>query len=258
MTPGAPSDGKDLLTGSSKTNMNLAVLRRNTEDVSMSLDKLLQTLQFQPNTVQWGAMLDEFSVANMKLAKVREQLRPMLKHYAVHPTTLTQQNAEVVPLLLATKLLPEMEEEEARILGEHGGAAASSTVEGGQFLQLQEKMDNLNGIVLFLTRAQEEANSGLLDPRGTVRSKMKDESLKLGKAIDKVRERLQAARGGVILGQRHARGRGAARGGSRSGRSKSQSDVMLAAMLTGEGLREEQRRRWEGRGEEEEDIRGAR
>lgn len=61
-------------------------------DAIKSMDAILGTLHF--HSVQWGPMLDQFAVLNVKLARMQEQLRPLLKHYAVYPTALTQGNAE--------------------------------------------------------------------------------------------------------------------------------------------------------------------
>ena len=69
-------------------------LRQHTKDVHKTIDQLVKTLQLQPDKVQWGHMLDQFSVANIQLAKMKQQLRPLLKSYAVHPKMLTQSNAD--------------------------------------------------------------------------------------------------------------------------------------------------------------------
>lgn len=61
-------------------------------DAIKSLDAILNTLQF--HSVQWGPMLDQFAVFNVKLARMQEQLRPLLRHYVVYPTAITQGNAE--------------------------------------------------------------------------------------------------------------------------------------------------------------------
>ncbi|GMH39950.1 hypothetical protein BSKO_07854 [Bryopsis sp. KO-2023] len=230
---GGDDELKKVLMGSSKTSMNLALFKQRTEDVCKSLDAILTTLQF--HQVQWGPMLDQFSVCNVKMARMREQLRPLLQHYAVHPTALTQENAEGMHLLLATKLLAEMEEEEVEMLEEMGVGGADAQLES-HFVRISEQVDNLNGIVSHLTIKSEIPESGMLDSRGSVRMKVNENSRKIVRTVAKLREKKPAP--GPM--KRAGRPGGTGKGGKSQG-SKSKPDsreILLNAMLTGEGLRD--------------------
>lgn len=182
-------------------------------------------------------MLDQFAVFNVKLARMKEQLRPLLKHYVLHPTILTQENAEgvelfqlsghvlgliwtillpvfgtkfqmracqpycqirieigfqkstviltclsdsletskskfcfpcsfpVMHLLLATKLLPEMEEEESKILMEQGLYAGHDLSIEDLFVQMSKQLERHNRMINHLTIKSEITGSGLLDQK---------------------------------------------------------------------------------------------
>lgn len=60
--------------------------------------------------------LDKFAVFNTVWQQTLDELRPLLRHYAVRPLAVNQSTAALVPIQMATKPLPGMEAEEAKSL----------------------------------------------------------------------------------------------------------------------------------------------
>lgn len=55
---------------------------------------------------------------NVQWQQLELELRPLLRHYVAHPISVNQSNAPILPIMLASKPLPEMEEGEAELTGE--------------------------------------------------------------------------------------------------------------------------------------------
>eukprot|EP00742_Colponemidia_sp_Colp-10_P004149 GILJ01004427.1.p1 GENE.GILJ01004427.1~~GILJ01004427.1.p1 ORF type:complete len:230 (-),score=33.37 GILJ01004427.1:330-1019(-) len=65
---------------------------------------------------QWTALLDHYKVVSAQLLSLNAELRPLLEHFVLLPDGLVHQDPLLVPNLLSTKMLPEMEEKEAEVL----------------------------------------------------------------------------------------------------------------------------------------------
>lgn len=230
----APGPADTLLMGPQSTQLNLRSVRVRAEELRRTIDQLLHTLQFAPASLQWWApfaltqisnthfdrslphptpppsfpsrcrsdALDKFAVLNVQLQHMETQLRPLLQHYVVHPRSVNQTNAPVLPIMLATKLLPEQEAEREAALAGDAAAVAAAAAEG---------IAALNAAVEAVAQA-----GGLLDARGSRRRQ-------LTAAVKAAAEPRSA---GVGLEASHAPGPAAP-----------PPDVLLAAVSYGAGLR---------------------
>jgi len=93
-----------------------------------SLDAVLTTLATRAHVVNWGHVLEQFSMINSQLESLREQLgRPALAAFWAHPSRVESADAQRdLPVLLASSLLPEMAAADAEAL-----ASAAEAVGGG-------------------------------------------------------------------------------------------------------------------------------
>uniref|UniRef100_A0A061QRA6 Mediator of RNA polymerase II transcription subunit 8 n=1 Tax=Tetraselmis sp. GSL018 TaxID=582737 RepID=A0A061QRA6_9CHLO len=80
---------KHLLLSSNREGMNLAQFRAKANELRQSLEQILNTLHVCPDKIEWAAALDHFSVLNVQYYNLVGQLRPMLKHWAVHPKVMS-------------------------------------------------------------------------------------------------------------------------------------------------------------------------
>ncbi|CAI5508019.1 unnamed protein product [Closterium sp. Naga37s-1] len=97
------------------------------------------------------------SVVSAGLYSLVDDVMPMLRSFAVCPATVTAHNAAVLPIMLSSKLLPEMEVEgRAREEALRGPLAALPVAQQLELLQLQAKMVDV---------ACERAEKVILDAR---------------------------------------------------------------------------------------------
>lgn len=84
----------------------------------------------------------------------------MLHHFVVHPKSVNQSNAPVLPIMLATKLLPEQEAQQTALLEQRKNI--SSSIE-----EYTAKIAEINALIDSIT-----LSGGILDPKGTLRTKL--------------------------------------------------------------------------------------
>ncbi|KDD73284.1 hypothetical protein H632_c2344p0 [Helicosporidium sp. ATCC 50920] len=104
------------LMGAEKSQMNLAKLRSRALDLRRHVEEMLFVLHSSADRMTWTWALDKFAVFNTVWQQTLDELRPLLRHYAVRPLAVNQSTAALVPIQMATKPLPGMEAEEAKSL----------------------------------------------------------------------------------------------------------------------------------------------
>jgi len=68
---------------------------------------------------QWPDILEQFSVLSSQCSSLSKEIDPILEHFVSFPSAIDQALPNQVPELLATKALPEMEEEEKKQIEEY-------------------------------------------------------------------------------------------------------------------------------------------
>lgn len=94
---------------------------------------------------------------NVQLQYLSAQLRPLLHHYVVHPKSVNQTNAPILPIMLASKLLPEQDAERDALMS---GSRLSPE-------ECAQQTATLNAIIDGLT-----LGGGVLDTKGPTRVRM--------------------------------------------------------------------------------------
>lgn len=156
---------KKLLTGSENGQMNLRAVKERALALRKSIDEFIDILQYNPQLLTWEGCLERFGVMGVRHQQLVEQLVPLLKFYVAYPISVNQANAEVIPLLLSTMRLPEMEALENHLLQSHEAAAASKGL--AYFEDLGSDIEKFNHVLTQLTRHQPgQLDSGILDPKG--------------------------------------------------------------------------------------------
>ncbi|CAL8464768.1 g4303 [Coccomyxa elongata] len=223
-TSGAPhqkdaaNSFKRLLTGSGAGQMNLGAVRARAEDLKQSLEQVSVALELYADRVQWAETLDKFGVINMQIHRLSEELRPLLKFYAVQPKAVNAANARTLPIMLATKALPEMEAEERELLRRQASAAQGTPL-GAQYEKLGHDIEHLNSLGDFLCQhSTSRPDTGMLDPRGPRRKAMAQE-LHAAAAVPPPKPKV-AARDVRTGGKRKLEG----------------AELLMAAVSRGEGL----------------------
>ncbi|CAK9857039.1 unnamed protein product [Sphagnum jensenii] len=92
--------------------LNLASLRTRTQDLHNAISRILHAFTTQPS-LKWSEVLGQFAMVNVELLNLVEDIKPILKVFVVYPKNVNAENSTILPIMLSSKLLPEMEAEEA-------------------------------------------------------------------------------------------------------------------------------------------------
>ncbi|XP_073396757.1 uncharacterized protein [Physcomitrium patens] len=92
--------------------LNLASLRTRTQDLHNAISRILHSFHTLP-ALKWSEVLGQFAMVNVELLNLVEDIKPILKAFVVYPKNVNAENATILPIMLSSKLLPEMESEEA-------------------------------------------------------------------------------------------------------------------------------------------------
>lgn len=213
---------KQQLMGSGPNSLNLAAIRARVQELKKSLDEVVFALSHGQQSIYWPNVLERMSIINVQFLHMMEQVRPILKQYVVHPKFIdTPKTAEVLPIQLATRQLPEMDAADNNAMAEWRERLASHSVEA-QYNVVSESMEAFNVLVDALVTVQAgQASTGPLDPRGPLREEVTRTSKAIAAAVsaaDSARSKAQAA-GGIApasapLNKRQAAARRKKEGGS--------------------------------------------
>lgn len=143
---------RELLSGANKGSMNLAAVEARALDLQRSLDEMLTGLTHNARNISWADTLDRFSVLNVQFQHLSGQLRPLAKHYIAHPKAVDQDPAaaRVLPIMLATKLVPDLECRRAAHLDAHRRQAGNASA-SAQYDSLLEATERFNAGIERLT-----------------------------------------------------------------------------------------------------------
>ncbi|KAK9799736.1 hypothetical protein WJX73_006461 [Symbiochloris irregularis] len=149
--------------------MNLRQLQERAQALARTLDGIIEALQLRAGQITWPDVLGQFTLLDLQYQQVVHQLSLQLKYHAVFPKAVNESNAAQLPVLLATKLLPDMDADEAALLARHAADAGHLPV-SNQLGRVDALTTALNRAVGHLTaHSPQQAGSGALDPRGPQR-----------------------------------------------------------------------------------------
>ena len=61
------------------------------------------------STPKWQDILGQYSMVNLELFNIVDDIKKVSKAFVVHPKNVNAENATILPVMLSSKLLPEME-----------------------------------------------------------------------------------------------------------------------------------------------------
>lgn len=105
----ARHSGNDDLMGNRPGQLNLRAARARASNVSSVLDEFVHLLRYAPASLTWNDVMDKMSVLNVQLYQLRDELRPVSHHYALHPKSVNSANSVTLPVMLATMLYPDQQ-----------------------------------------------------------------------------------------------------------------------------------------------------
>nr|XP_017227451.1 PREDICTED: mediator of RNA polymerase II transcription subunit 8 isoform X2 [Daucus carota subsp. sativus] len=106
---------------------------------------------------KWQDVLSQFSMVNLELYNIVEDIKKVSKAFVVHPKNVNAQNATILPVMLSSKLLPEMEMDD--------NAKREQLLHGMHNLQLLSQIDKLKTRIDMIGAACESAEKVIADTR---------------------------------------------------------------------------------------------
>ncbi|KAL6496866.1 hypothetical protein OROGR_028795 [Orobanche gracilis] len=106
---------------------------------------------------KWQDILGQFSMVNLELYNIVEDLKNVSKAFVVHPKNVNAENAVILPVMLSSKLLPEMEMED--------NTKREQLLYGMQNLPVSAQIEKLKIRIDMIGAACESADKIIADAR---------------------------------------------------------------------------------------------
>lgn len=91
--------------------LNLEDVKNRAMDLFKAITRIREQLEGNAN-VKWQDVLSQFSVVNVSLVKIVDDIKKVSKAFVIYPKNVNQENSTKLPVMLSSKLFPEMELEE--------------------------------------------------------------------------------------------------------------------------------------------------
>ncbi|KAG6428015.1 hypothetical protein SASPL_112263 [Salvia splendens] len=108
-------------------------------------------------TPKWQDVLGQFSMVNLELYNIVEDIKNVSKAFVVHPKNVNAENATILPVMLSSKLLPEMETED--------NTKREQLLHGMHGLPVAAQIDKLKTRIDMIGAACESAEKIIADAR---------------------------------------------------------------------------------------------
>ncbi|VFQ68999.1 unnamed protein product [Cuscuta campestris] len=106
---------------------------------------------------KWQDILGQFSMVNLELFNIVEDIKKVSKAFVVHPKNVNAENATILPVMLSSKLLPEMEMED--------NSKREQLLIGMQNLHVASQIEKLKSRIDMIGAACESAEKVIADTR---------------------------------------------------------------------------------------------
>ncbi|KAL0554525.1 hypothetical protein IC582_008448 [Cucumis melo] len=107
--------------------LNLEALKNRATTLFKAISRILEDFDVygRTNTTpKWQDILGQYSMVNLELFNIVDEIKKVSKAFVVHPKNVNAENSTILPVMLSSKLLPEMEvddnsKREQLLLGMH-------------------------------------------------------------------------------------------------------------------------------------------
>eukprot|EP01024_Parvocaulis_polyphysoides_P060880 TRINITY_DN6683_c0_g1_i1.p1 TRINITY_DN6683_c0_g1~~TRINITY_DN6683_c0_g1_i1.p1 ORF type:complete len:210 (-),score=30.02 TRINITY_DN6683_c0_g1_i1:517-1146(-) len=198
--------------------LNLAQTVAKAKELHISVKGQLDLLLTNPQAETWATVIEDFSQIALKYHRLYDMIGGALKHNIVRPKLATQDNAPVLPFMMATKMLPEQEQEQNTIMTDY-----QESVEGRplklQIAELLDQVERFNSILSELLTQTPLGQPGVLNKQGDGQKKIQSNSRLVGQSIRELRKQMDGSSNKWSS--------------STKSQSKTKSDLLVAAVLGG-------------------------
>ncbi|KAL0923356.1 hypothetical protein M5K25_007410 [Dendrobium thyrsiflorum] len=157
----APTPPKaERLNSAVQQQLNLESVKARALGLSKAISRILEdfnAIALTNATPKWQDILGQFSMVNMELFNIVEDIKKVSKAFVVHPRNVNAENALILPVMLSSKLLPEMEVED--------NAKREQLLSGMANLPIPTQMEKLKARIDMIGAACETAEKVIADTR---------------------------------------------------------------------------------------------
>ena len=121
------------------SQLNLKSVKERASNLFSNITRILEVLDGHARTnttPNWPLLLSQYSMVNMELFNMVNDIANVSKAFVVYPRNVNAENVVVLPVMLSSKLLPEMEVEDT--------AKREQLLLGLQSLPISTQIEKLN------------------------------------------------------------------------------------------------------------------
>ncbi|KAL1551865.1 mediator of RNA polymerase II transcription subunit 8 isoform X2 [Salvia divinorum] len=155
-----PAKVVERLNPALQQQLNLESVKTRAISLFKAISRILEELDAIARanaTPKWQDVLGQFSMVNLELYNIVEDIKNVSKAFVVHPKNVNAENATILPVMLSSKLLPEMEMED--------NTKREQLLHGMQGLPVAAQIDKLKTRIDMIGAACESAEKIIADAR---------------------------------------------------------------------------------------------
>ncbi|KAK9097750.1 hypothetical protein Syun_024795 [Stephania yunnanensis] len=164
LAPGGGGEGAvkvaERLNPAVQQQLNLESVKTRAIGLYNAISRILEEIEkvkHTNSTPKWNDFVAQFAMVNMELYNIVEEVKKVSKAFVVYPKNVNAENATVIPVMLASKLLPEMEAED--------NSKREQLLHGMQNLPVAAQIEKLKARIDMIGAACESAEKVISDCR---------------------------------------------------------------------------------------------
>ncbi|XP_074268050.1 mediator of RNA polymerase II transcription subunit 8 [Silene latifolia] len=155
-----PQPAAERLNPAVQQQLNLQSVKLRAESLQKLITRMIEDMEFlsRSNALpKWQDSLSQFSMVNLELHNISEDIKKVSKAFVVYPRNVNAENANILPVMLSSKLLPEMEADD--------NVKKAQLLLGLQNLPVTAQIEKLKARIDMIAEACESAGKVLADTR---------------------------------------------------------------------------------------------
>ncbi|XP_021845736.1 mediator of RNA polymerase II transcription subunit 8 isoform X2 [Spinacia oleracea] len=158
--PPQPEKVVEKLNSAVQQQLNLDSVKTRAISLFKAISRILEDFDVlsRSNALpKWQDVVGQFSMVNLELFNIVEDIKKVSKAFVVHPRNVNAENATILPVMLSSKLLPEMEVDD--------NSKRDQLLLGMQNLPIPTQIDKLKARIDMIAAACESAEKVIGETR---------------------------------------------------------------------------------------------
>ncbi|KAI9087296.1 hypothetical protein K1719_030766 [Acacia pycnantha] len=155
-----PQPAAEKLNQAVQQQLNLEQVKTRAISLFKAISRILEDFDAYARTntnPKWQDILGQYSMVNLELFNIVDEVKKVSKAFVVHPKNVNAENATILPVMLSSKLLPEMEIDD--------NSKREQLLQGMQNLPVTTQIEKLKARIDMIAAACEGAEKALADTR---------------------------------------------------------------------------------------------